>query len=369
MPAGLPDWTQTDLAPRTVKSVRNFRDWARFAVVALLSAVLLGGGLTFFTPAEPTRALNNGTWGVDSTVTVNGNFTMAGNGVVRCDQAMTNTAYYWVGSSYYNGNCTQLHTGGSGTYNNNDTAFMTNADVVSGMAGPNSSSATVTIPTGAKVVKAMLYWSGTTGVVQGVSSPMCGMGVTDSFGRYPTAKLPTNTTGYRTQAVQLRVPGNAGDVTVSPSFVAWEELTQLGANDAQYYSAQADVSQYFANMPSGSQTISVGDIWAANGFNCYAGWSIALVYDYGKFDPANAVDSQARMVTIYDGHKRIISGGGLSVPFDFPPGAWPGVQAWYDDVRGRPQHQGRHGALLREPWGDVDGTPEHRWCLRQYRCV
>ncbi len=319
MPAGLPDWTQTDLAPRTVKSVRNFRDWARFAVVALLSAVLLGGGLTFFTPAEPTRALNNGTWGVDSTVTVNGNFTMAGNGVVRCDQAMTNTAYYWVGSSYYNGNCTQLHTGGSGTYNNNDTAFMTNADVVSGMAGPNSSSATVTIPTGAKVVKAMLYWSGTTGVVQGVSSPMCGMGVTDSFGRYPTAKLPTNTTGYRTQAVQLRVPGNAGDVTVSPSFVAWEELTQLGANDAQYYSAQADVSQYFANMPSGSQTISVGDIWAANGFNCYAGWSIALVYDYGKFDPANAVDSQARMVTIYDGHKRIISGGGLSVPFDFPP--------------------------------------------------
>ncbi|MFT3970801.1 MAG: LPXTG cell wall anchor domain-containing protein [Micropruina sp.] len=107
----------------------------------------------------------------------------------------------------------------------------------------------------------------------------------------------------QTQSVTLAFAG--ATTTVAPDAFYQEADNQLTANQPQYYSASRDVSALFANLPSGSsQSITVGNVWTPQGYGCYGGWSIALVYDYGDYDPAVS-DSAAREVILYDGHVRM----------------------------------------------------------------
>lgn len=80
---------------------RSLAHWARIAVVALLSLVLLGGGIMFFAPAEPANAQNNGSWTREASMTVNGDFVMAGNGVLRCNQGLGLKCRYLMRTSVF----------------------------------------------------------------------------------------------------------------------------------------------------------------------------------------------------------------------------------------------------------------------------
>lgn len=99
---------------------------------------------------------------------VNGDYILVGNGVLACD----GTKRGW--NSTANANCPPFH---SGTFDSsdglNDRLWMRHADIDSSSSTFNSTSATVQVPSGAKVVQAMLYWSGNTGMVKDVSGVRC----------------------------------------------------------------------------------------------------------------------------------------------------------------------------------------------------
>ena len=234
-------------------------------------------------------------WGTNSgtapnyQVTVNGDFLMTGNGVLACDSPINNATNV--------GTCANLHadtyTGTDAGNNVNDNFAMQNNNSVAGFT-TNSSSGTVTIPSGAKVVKAFLNWAGNTGLRNGTTGNYCSAPGTNN-----TATLPTGSaTGYRTQAVQLKV--GSGAVTSVPVGTELEDATSQSLS--YYYSAGADVTSNFASAASGSPlSISAGNIWTPTGAGCFAGWSITLVYDYGTYIVGNASSVPHRII-YYEGH-------------------------------------------------------------------
>jgi uncharacterized repeat protein (TIGR01451 family) len=262
-----------------------------FAIV--LATLLVTAGFTL--NPFPAHALTVKDMEIRYNEVVNGDYVLVGNGVLECETSVASNS----------GSCDQLHNGVSSSNPQivNDSFLMSNVNdsaALESAGAANSSRATVTVPNGAKVVKAQLYWSGSTGVrrTDGANENRCGSNARQ-------ATLPNNTRGgYLTQQPMLQV-GATGQITrVAPGAVYTEPLADLSASDVGYYSTGADVTAAFANITTGSaQTISVGDLWAAQGPNCYAGWSLAVVYDFGTFDPDNALTG-AREVTLYDGHVR-----------------------------------------------------------------
>lgn len=263
-------------------------------IIAIVIASLLATAGFTLSPF-PAHALTVKDMEIRYNEVVNGDFVLVGNGVLECETPVASNS----------GTCDQLHNGVSSSNPQivNDSFLMSNvndAPALAAAGAANSSQATVTVPSGAKVVKAQLYWSGSTGVrrTDGANENRCGSNARQ-------ATLPEDTRGgYLTQQPMLQV-GVSGQVTrVAPGTVYTEPLAQLSATDVGYYSTGADVTAAFAGIETGSaQTISVGDLWAAQGPNCYAGWSLAVVYDFGTFDPDNALTG-AREVTLYDGHVR-----------------------------------------------------------------
>lgn len=70
----------------------------------------------------------------------------------------------------------------------------------------------------------------------------------------------------------------------------------------QYYSGFADVTSSFTGAATGVPLpVTVGNVWAPQGYNCFAGWSLMLVHAY---DAPNATAPFKRSVFIYDGHVR-----------------------------------------------------------------
>jgi uncharacterized repeat protein (TIGR01451 family) len=268
-----------------------------FRIVAIVIATLLATAGFTLTPF-PAHALTVKDMEIRYNEVVNGDYVLVGNGVLQCDRSVANNS----------GTCAQLHNGVSSSNPQivNDSFYMSNvndAPALAAAGAANSSRATVTVPEGAKVVQAQLYWSGSTGVrrTDGASANRCGANAQQ-------ATLPNNTRGgYVAQQPMLQV-GSTGEITrVAPGTVYTEALSELSATDVGYYSTTSDVTAAFADIETGSaQTVSVGDLWAAQGPNCYAGWSLAVVYDFGTFDPTNAL-SGAREVTLYDGHVRKFS--------------------------------------------------------------
>ena len=100
--------------------------------------------------------------------TVNGDFTMTGNGVLAC----TGSALTATNTS---GSCTDLHANNPGTgvsTSYNDYFKMVNSNTVSGFT-TNSSTGALTIPAGATVAKAYLDWSANPGVFTGAGNVTC----------------------------------------------------------------------------------------------------------------------------------------------------------------------------------------------------
>ncbi|MCS3444218.1 DUF11 domain-containing protein, partial [Microbacterium phyllosphaerae] len=252
---------------------------------------VIAAGFTLGAPQAAEAAVVQ--WGTNSgtapnyQANVNGDFIMAGNGVLACSATTATT----------NGTCADLHAASSTNANNvNDNFVMSQNNSVAGFTS-NSSSATMTIPAGATVVKAFLTWSANTGVYTGDTRRLCA--------QYSAARgvatMPSGSpTGYTSRAVQLKVAGSSV-INVSPQSMLADPASQA---TALYYSASADVTSAFAAVPTGSEvTISAGNIWTPTGAGCYAGWSINVVYDYGTFIADNPA-SVPHNIIYYEGHVR-----------------------------------------------------------------
>ncbi|MBD8585883.1 DUF11 domain-containing protein [Frigoribacterium sp. CFBP 8766] len=272
-------------------------------VVAVVLAVIVPvTGLSLVDPAERAEAavVQWGTAGGTAPSwqdTVNGDFLQVGNGVLACGTAVVSGA----------GTCANLHAGTTTATNNvNDYFSMQASNTVSGFT-TNSSSASVTIPSGATVAKAFLSWSANTGVFAGrtgADALRCGALTQNQVisGQSPLATRPDSSSGYRTQAAKLKV-GSAAVRSV-PATGVLEDTAATAPGTALYYSAGADVTAAFAGAATGSAlAVSAGDIWAPVGAGCYAGWSLTVVYDYGTYVPGNTA-SEPHSVIYYEGHVR-----------------------------------------------------------------
>lgn len=257
--------------------------------LALILAIGLGAVAGVLMPAGQAEAAPIAPMTQRYNAIVNGDFVMAGNGVLECDPTKPN-----AGSNAY---CANLH-GGSSTNSANDQLWMKDSANGPASLGANSSSASVTVPAGAEVVKAQLYWSGNTGFVNGVSGLRC---TANSLGGKPNWIASEGSP--QTTKPRISVAGGS-PASVDVGSYTQETGAQLGSRGSQYYSASADVTEQFANIPTGSaQTVSVGNLWTVQGYGCYTGWSLAVVYDFGTFVEGNAA-AAARNVILYDGHVR-----------------------------------------------------------------
>ena len=297
-------------------NVLHARRWRLF-VAMLMAATLATVGLTLASPAPAEAVVVQ--WGTNSgtapnyQANVNGDFLMAGNGVLAC----TSAAGTGVGT------CNDLHAASNSDADNvNDNFVMSNTNAAGGFT-TNSSSATINVPAGATVVKAFLSWSANTGAYTGDNRSLC---TTFSTAR-GTATLPAGSaTGYLNRAVQFRV-GSGGISSIAPQSMLVDPTNQA---TARYYSASADVTSAFAGVTTGSDvTISAGNLWTPTGAGCYAGWSVTVVYDYGTFILGNQA-SVPHNIIFYEGHVRQgASDPDLSVAFNGFTAVAPGTRAGF----------------------------------------
>lgn len=181
----------------------------------------------------------------------------------------------------------------------NDEYQMAWADADTNAATFNSSSASLTIPPGATVDHVRLYWAGNTGLYTDefgvVISPLCSG---NALVAGEAAIVPAGTP--KTQPVSIRV-GTGTTVSVAAQTFVDEPAAEL--TEAQYYSASANITSLFSTAPTGSPlTVTVGNVWTPQGYNCFGGWSLTLVYKYPQPEPTYA--PTPREVFIYDGHVR-----------------------------------------------------------------
>jgi protocatechuate 3,4-dioxygenase beta subunit len=261
--------------------VRKFRIGGLVAAAALITSVgatTIGGQSATAAVLNPfVTSYGNGVFG---------DFTLIGNTNMKCPAGATTCLDGTVA---------------------NDSFAMEYRDTDANPSTINSSSGTLTIPTGARVRFARLYWHGSTGDVAsgGTYDPSCnntqGPAVLPSFTN-PPATHPV-TTAFSTSS------GVFGPTTLTPEPAKFFQETVLSTAGRQYV-ASADVRAVFDAAPRGTVvTTTVGNIWTPTGNNCVAGWSLALVW---AFDTANATyASKLRKVFVFDGY---ISQGAADAP-------------------------------------------------------
>ena len=300
-----------------------------FRTLAMVLAVLVPtAGLTLLDPTSQPAEAAVVQWGTQDgtepnySATVNGDFLQVGNGVLACSgTALSNTTT--------SGTCADLHAASTtATTSYNDFFRMISSNTVAGFT-TNSSSAQLTVPSGATVSRAFLNWSANTGAFGGQTAVTCSANVQNNtaFG----ATRPDAANGWRTQGVQFKV--GAGAVSTVP--VGSALVDPVAAGTAQYYSAGADVTNLFQGVPTGSPvTLSAGNIWAAQGAGCYGGWSITVIYDFGGYIAGNTA-SLPRQVEYYEGHVREAqTDAPLSVVFDGFNAIGPGTRLGYTIFEG-----------------------------------
>jgi uncharacterized repeat protein (TIGR01451 family) len=219
--------------------------------------------------------------------TLVGGFDQAGNTLLDC-ATLTN------GNPLPAGGCvrdisTALAANPPGpTYNNQVVTKFLDRDKNSGTT--RSSSATVSVPTGATVVYAELWWLGTTELS---GNP----GITD----------PPQSGGWDpsiyTQPMKMSIGDDQHYVTVQPDQGTSIQPTQPGTDtNDYYYSASANVTSLLAGR-TGQITVWGADApFPANGFNMAGlGWNIVVVYQYPSVDLSATPPLVAKQITVQTG--------------------------------------------------------------------
>ena len=169
--------------------------------------------------------------------------------------------------------CAAAQGGASGR--NNDYA-MRYVDVDSDASTFDSSSAQVTIPTGANVLYAALIWGGITGAGKLYGVPGAGGPVAGS----PAPDVALQGT------VQLKAPGASG-YTAEASTQTDNFTSTYGATYQGYRTVTSEV------QAGGSGTYTVANVQVGTGGNVFGGWTLAVAYH----DPAQPV----RNLVVYTG--------------------------------------------------------------------
>lgn len=184
----------------------------------------------------------------------------------------------------------------------NDSYYMKWTDVDSIGATYNSSTAQVTIPAGARVSFARLNWSGDTGTIRladGTLSALAGCVTRQFLAGAGAAVLPAGTP--ESTSVRLTV-GGASTAPIAPQVISRDALSNVVESQPQFYAAYANVTSRFAGVTTGDPVaITVGNVWTPQGFGCYGGWSLTVVYEY---DGSHVNAPIKKQVMVYDGHVR-----------------------------------------------------------------
>lgn len=223
-------------------------------------------------------------------------------------------------------------------YNNTDTT-------TSGIF--NSSQATFSIPPGADIQFARLYWSGNTGesindgtLPSGQVTALQANGQTGSaaspwyscnagsaslnWNAYGTSgTTATGTLAARRQLAARRLDGQLNQMRLRVNNGAYQTFTAnegpySGAQNfgGVYYAAQANLTTFLqqqldANEVAGQPTqltVTGANVATALGFNCHGGWSMVVVYAYPVRNATYAPD--LRFVEIFDGYAEAVSSTG-----------------------------------------------------------
>jgi predicted actin-binding protein len=221
------------------------------------TARLLGTTLALALLAAPAAHAADTPFTARFAQTVRGDIAAVGNTLLTCPSATAG--------------CTNAQDGIGATLNNNNWN-MTPVNVAGGTV--NSSAATVTLPSGATVLWAGLYWSADTSAgTNGAAAP--------------------NAAAKGT--VGLKVPGAASYQPLSA--VAGDVLTS--SVQATRYRAFKDVTTLVAN--AGAGTYSVADVQAGTGQDRYAGWALIVAY-------RDNTQPMIRRLNVYDGLGTVDSG-------------------------------------------------------------
>jgi hypothetical protein len=205
-----------------------------------------------------------------------GDFLTVGNTVLVCPSG--------------NARCTDVMERTSATGNNND-FDMGYADGAATLGGYDSSTSKITIPAGAAVAWAQLDWGGNTGTYVLGKSRLTRCDASAPANAVPPAGSPG------TAKILVKV-GSEPAAALDPESVASTPAAESGPH---YYTATADVRAALSKAPTGHAVdVSVANLWAPAGYGCTGGWSLTVVYKYGKPNPAHA--PSARAVYVYQGH-------------------------------------------------------------------
>ncbi|GLZ42916.1 SdrD B-like domain-containing protein [Actinokineospora sp. NBRC 105648] len=270
----------------------------RRALAALLAVVTAAAGVVVLATA-PADASIVRPFTLNYDQEIYGDFLQAGNGNSRCPTLSDPQDPFGEIPADCVASQARTYTAQSGF---NDSFYMRWADVDGLSATYNSSTAAITIPSGATVDFARLNWSGDTGNFRdddGFISSEYGCNSRQLLAGAGFANAPAGTP--ESQSVRLTV-GGATPVNVAPAVITRDAMSSVPATQAQFYSAYANVTAQLAAATTGvSQTITVGNIWTPEGFGCYAGWSLVVVYKYAS---PNTNAPAKREVFVYDGHVR-----------------------------------------------------------------
>ncbi|WP_018684195.1 SdrD B-like domain-containing protein [Actinokineospora enzanensis] len=270
---------------------------ARRTLAAALAATAAAAGVVFVSSPVEASIERGLTLAYDSEVY--GDFLQTGNGSLRCPDVTDPVDPF--GEPRTTCATTQDRSNVSAT-GINDSYYMRWADVDSIDETYNSSTASLTIPTGAKVDFARLNWGGNTGKFRGddgVMSEQTGCSSRQVLADAGSANKPTGSPS----STQVWFTTGGSTLTYLPAVVNSDSTANIPNSQPQYYTAYADVTGQVQGLASGSaQTIGVGNVWTPEGFGCYGGWSLEVVYYYDAPDATNA--PVKRHVFVYDGHIR-----------------------------------------------------------------
>lgn len=214
-------------------------------------------------PIDPSLPTGERPFSLRYSVDTTGNIEAIGNAVVTCDTSSAS--------------CTSaLSAGTSG--NNNGGLAMEMLDIDSDPSTFNSSSAQLTIPAGATVLFAGLYWGGTS---DGATTP---------------APDPSK----RNEAL-LATPGGGYQTITAETFTS---IDNSGTSGWDVYNSFADVTSLV--QAAGSGTYTMANVQVSTGTNFTypnAGWALVIVYE----DPTEP----RRNLSVFDGYQ--FTGFGSSI--------------------------------------------------------
>ncbi len=227
-----------------------------------------------------------------------GDFTIAGNVVTSCP-----TSGQWA-----NANCAVGRSSNSsalGTTYINDAFYMEYVDVDGDATTFNSSTARITIPPGATIDYARLWWVGNSG------DAVRADGVTPYFAcnaaqpntanpNLATAPIGFVNTAFVPSTHPIKLKFGAGTYQSLTPQAGRFYIAPTRTNGGRHYAASQDIKALLAAQPTGVPLdITVGNIWTPKGNNCTGGFAVTYVWKFPNPDATYA--PLARQVLVFDG--------------------------------------------------------------------